>query len=135
MDMGNVQTIHRCSGIGTNDFQAQGLAIPLFDCHCVDNVNTRERDNEDEVAQRLKRERVGYMGLIREEDSPVCSEIFINKLDRQIPLPRVQQMQLPRYPSILRGKAHDFVAVCLPGRSSPLLLPLRIPNIWRHQVR
>ena len=67
--MGNVQTIHRCSGIGTNDLQAQGLAAPLFDCHRADNENIREGDDEDKAAQDLKRERVGFMDFIREENS------------------------------------------------------------------
>jgi hypothetical protein len=68
MDMGNVQTIHRCSGIGTNDLQAQGLAVPQFDCHCADIENVMKGDNGDEVAQDLKRERVGFMDLTREEN-------------------------------------------------------------------
>ena len=52
MDVGNVQTIHRCSGIGTNDLQAQGLAVPQFDCHCGDDENMIEGDNENEKLQR-----------------------------------------------------------------------------------
>ena len=67
--MGNVQTIHRCSGIGPNDLQAQRFAVPLFDCHCADNENMREGDDGHEVAKDLTRERVGFMDLTREESS------------------------------------------------------------------
>lgn len=116
MDMGNVQTIHRCSGICTNDLQAQGLAVPQLDCHCADIENMREDDNGDKVAQDLKRERVGFMDLTREDNS--LPRVINNRLDPQIPRQRVQQLiQLPRDPSIFRAGAHDFVAFCLPGRS------------------
>jgi len=90
MDVGNVQTIHRCSGIGTNDLQAQGLAVPQFDCHCADNENVTKGDNGDEVVQDLKRERVGFMDLTREEN--ILPPETINNAPPlpQPPHPRVQ---------------------------------------------
>jgi hypothetical protein len=54
MDVGNVQTIHRCSSIGTNDLQAQGLAVPQFDCHCGDDENVIEGDDENENCRGLE---------------------------------------------------------------------------------
>lgn len=50
MDVGNVQTIHRCSSIGTNDLQAQGLAVPQFDCHCGDDENENCKGLEEKMS-------------------------------------------------------------------------------------